>query len=115
MMNENVIQKHFNKRAFISTALFTSGLFLPISGLMNHLLQFEGLTFARHFWMSVHDISGILFIIFSILHISYNWRALINYIKKVKDIFISKEALIAVILVIIIVGLISSHAFHINK
>ncbi|MCX6247205.1 MAG: DUF4405 domain-containing protein [Bacteroidetes bacterium] len=114
-MSENVIRKPFNKRAFISTALVVSGLLLPISGLMNHLLQFEGLTFARHFWMSVHDISGILFVLFSILHISYNWRALINYVKKVKDIFISKEALIAIILVVSIVGLVSSHVFHSNK
>ena len=114
-MSEIVTQKPFNKRAFISTALFTSGLFLPISGLMNHLLQFEGLTFARHFWMSAHNISGILFVIFSILHISYNWRALINHVKKVRDVIISKEALIAIMLVIIIVGLISSHAFHVNE
>jgi predicted membrane protein len=82
---------------------------------MNHLLQFEALTIPRHFWMTVHDISGILFVIFSILHISYNGRAFINYIKKVKDIFISKEAVIAIILVILIVGLISLHPFHINK
>ena len=114
-MDQNVIQKPFNKRALISTTLFTSGLILPISGLMNHVLQFEGLTIARHFWMSVHDIAGVLFVIFSILHISYNWRALINYLKKVKDSIISKEALIAIILVFIIVGLFSSHAFHISK
>jgi hypothetical protein len=114
-MRQNVIQKPFNKRALISTALFTSGIILPISGLMNHVLQFEGLTIARHFWMSVHDISGILFAIFSILHISYNWRTLVNYLKKVKDSIISKEALIAIILVFLIVGLFSSHTFHINK
>jgi len=114
-MSENVIKKSFNKKAFTSTALLTSGLFLPFSGLMIHILQFEKLTLEGHFWMSVHDISGILFVIFSILHISYNWKALISYAKKAKDVFISKEALIAIILVIIIIGLISSHAFHINK
>ena len=65
--------------------------------------------------MAVHDISGILFVIFAILHVSYNWRALINYLKKVKDTFISKEALVAIMVVIILVGLISSHAFHIDK
>jgi succinate dehydrogenase/fumarate reductase cytochrome b subunit len=113
-MSQTIIQKPFNKRAFISTALFTSGLFLPISGLMNHLLQFEGLTITRHFWMTVHDISGILFVIFSVLHISLNWRALLNYIKKVKDIYISKEALLAIILTVLIVGIFSSHVFHIK-
>jgi len=114
-MSENVIKKSFNKKAFTSTALLTSGLFLPFSGLMIHILQFEKLTLEGHFWMSVHDISGILFVIFSVLHISFNWKALISYAKKAKDVFISKEALIAIILVIIIIGLISSHAFHINK
>ena len=114
-MSENVIKKPFNKRAFTSTALFTSGLLLPFSGLMIHILQFEKLTVAGHFWMSVHDISGILFVIFSILHISYNWKALISYAKKAKDVFISKEALIAITLVIIIVWFISSHSFHVNR
>jgi succinate dehydrogenase/fumarate reductase cytochrome b subunit len=113
-MSQTIIQKPFNKRAFISTALFASGLFLPISGLMNHLLQFEVLTMTRHFWMSVHDISGILFVIFSVLHISFNWRALQNYIKKVKDIYISKEALLAIILTVLIIGIFSSHVFHIR-
>jgi hypothetical protein len=114
-MNEKVMKKPFNKRAFVSTALFTSGLFLPVSGVMNHVLQFEGLTLARHFWMSAHDISGILFVIFSVIHVAYNRRSLVNYIKKVKDVFISKEALGAIILIIAMVGLISSHAFHMNE
>jgi succinate dehydrogenase/fumarate reductase cytochrome b subunit len=108
-------KKPFNKRAFTSTALLTSGLVLPFSGLMIHILQFEKLTLEGHFWMSVHDISGILFVIFSILHISFNWAALISYAKKAKDVFISKEELFAISLVIIIVGLISSHAFHISN
>ncbi len=114
-MSDNVIKKSFNKRAFTSTALLTSGLFLPFSGFMIHIFQFEKMTLQGHFWMSVHDISGILFVIFSILHVSYNLKALMSYVKKVKDVFISKEALIAIILVITIVGLISSHAFHISK
>ena len=80
-MTDNVIKKSFNKRAFISTALLTSGLFLPFSGLMIHILQFEKLTLQGHFWMSVHDISGILFVMFSILHISYNWKALITQVS----------------------------------
>jgi hypothetical protein len=114
-MEQNIKKKSFNKRAFISTALFMSGLFLPFSGYMNHYFQFDTLTMERHFWMSVHDIAGILFVIFSVLHISYNWRTLLNYAKKAKKIFISKEALAAIILVILVVGLISSHTFHVAK
>jgi hypothetical protein len=111
-MEQNIIKKPFNKRAFISSALFTSGLSLPISGFMNHYLQFEALTIARHFWMAAHDIAGLLFIIFSIIHLSFNWRIFTNYIKKSKEMIVSKETLSAFAFVLLIVVLISSHAFH---
>ena len=114
-MKQETKKKPFNKRAFISTALFVSGLSLPFTGFMNHYFQFDRLTLDRHFWMSAHDITGILFVIFSILHISYNWRVLMNYAKKLKGMLISKEALTAILFVILIVGLVSSHAFHIDK
>lgn len=112
-MEQIAKRKSFNKRAFISTSLFISGLILPFSGIMNHNLQFEMQTLERHFWMSVHDIAGILFVIFSILHVSYNWKILMSYAKKAKEMFISKEALTAIAFVILIVGLISSHVFHV--
>ncbi len=114
-MEQNTKSKLFNKRAFISTALFVSGIVLPLSGFMNHLYQFEELSLERHFWMSVHNVSGILFILFSILHITFNWKALMHYVKKNKETLISKESLIAFLLVVIIVGLFSTHAFHVGK
>lgn len=40
-MEEDLKKKQFNKRAFISTALLVSGLSLPLSGFMNHYLQFD--------------------------------------------------------------------------
>jgi len=106
-MNQIVSKKPFNKRAFISTALFVSGLCLPITGYMNHSLQFDGLTLDRHFWMAAHDVAAILFLVLGILHISYNWKALLHYAKKAKEKFITKEALTAIAFVVIIVGLIS--------
>lgn len=45
-MDQTIKTKRFSKRAFISTAMFISGLILPFSGLMNHNLQFEKLTIA---------------------------------------------------------------------
>ena len=113
-MKEDIKKKSFNKRAFISIAMFASGLCLPFSGIMNHNIQFEPLSVERHFWMSVHNMAALLFVIFAILHISYNWRALMNYAKKAKEMFISKESLAAIALVIVIVGLFASHAYHVN-
>jgi len=113
-MVQELRKKSFNRRAFVSIAMFLSGLCLPISGIMNHKLQLEPLTVERHFWMSVHNSAAILFTIFVILHLSYNWRVLINYANRAKEITISKEAVAAFTLVIIITGLFSSHAFHVR-
>ena len=113
-MDQVLNKKPFNGRAFISIVLFLSGLCLPISGIINHKLQFEPLTIERHFWMSIHNFAAMLFTIFAIIHISYNWRALKHYAKRVKEISISKEAIVAFVLVVIIVGLFSSHAFHVR-
>lgn len=109
---ETKIRKSFNTRAFVSVAMFTSLLALPLSGYMNHILQFETLTTARHFWMSVHDVAAILFAAFSIVHIFLNRRALLNYVRKLKTVSVSKETVLAVFLILFIVGLISMHAFR---
>ncbi len=110
---ETNFKKTFNKRAFVSISMFISGIILPISGIMNHDLQFEALATQRHFWMSVHNMSATLFCVFAVLHIIYNWKALLNHVRKLKGITISKEAICAILLVIFIVGIFSSHAFHV--
>lgn len=110
----NEVNKTFNKRAFVSVATFLSGIFLPVSGTMIHSLGLEGLTMERHFWMSMHNISALLFTIFIVIHIIFNRKPLFNYIKKISGIKISKEAVYAFALIIIIVGLFSSHAFHVR-
>lgn len=107
--------KKFNKRAFITFGMLASGVALPVSGLMNHYLAFELLTLSRHFWMSVHNILGILFTVFSISHIILNWRAVKNYFLKLKKIFISTEALAAISIVVFITGLFALHAFIAGK
>jgi len=111
---ETIEKRKFNKRAFVSIVMFIALAGLPVSGIMNHNLQFEPLIPARHFWMSVHNMSAILFTVFAVIHISYNWRPLLNYVKRVKKITVSKEAVLAVVLVVFIVGLFSSHAFHVG-
>ena len=107
-------KKPFNKRAFISVALFVTGLALPVSGIMNHALGFEPLSPARHFWMSVHNMSALLFIICSVLHIGLNWRALLRSMKNARHVVVSREALAAILLLLIVVGAFSSHAFHVH-
>lgn len=106
------IKKPFNKRGFIANGMFFSGILLPFSGYMNHRLQIESITGQRHFWMSVHDMAAIIFTVCVIIHLYYNWGSLIRYINKAKNLKVSKEAFAAFVIVMIIVGLFSSHAFH---
>lgn len=109
--NEN---KPFNKRAFTSVAMFLSGILLPISGIANHKLAFSGMSRQYHFWMSVHNISALIFCICAMTHIMYNWRALLYYINRLKNQRMSKEAWYAIIVVLGAVGLFSSHALHVR-
>lgn len=106
--------KKFNKRAFVSVGMLAAGISLPISGLMNHLHGFETLTSARHFWMSIHNMSAFLFTIFAVIHASLNWRSITNYFTKIKGDIISKEAIMAIALVLIIIILFSLHAFRVR-
>lgn len=89
---ETIRTKKFNSRSFIAIAMFLSGLMLPISGIMNHSLQFDILTQGRHFWMSIHNMAGVLFAITTICHITLNWKALVNHINKTKTYLMNKEA-----------------------
>lgn len=110
--NKNMdIKKKFNKRAFITFGMLVSGMALPVTGLINHNLGFSDLTVSRHFWMSVHNISGILFTIFAVTHIILNSHAIKNYMNKMKSVIISREAFAALMLVAFITVVFASHAF----
>jgi hypothetical protein len=112
-METNSTSRPFNWRAFVSIGMFLSALALPFSGLMNHLLQFEALTTQRHFWMSVHNSSAILFCILAVWHIALNRRPLLHHARQAAGAFLSREALLALLLVVLLVGFVSTHALHV--
>lgn len=102
----------FNKRAFVSLAMLFSAVILPVSGIMNHDLGLSGLTRERHLWMSVHNSAAALFVIFATIHIILNWKPLVRHAKALKDRVVSREAIVAIMLVAGIVGVFASHALH---
>jgi len=104
-------KKTFNKRAFISSCLLISGVFLPLGWLM-HFTDIEYNPKLHEFWMAVHNAASTLFAVFLIIHLIINWKAMKAYITKSKTKLISKETIYAIILIIFIVGLFSSHVFH---
>ncbi len=89
-------KKKFNNRAFFTIGMMVSGVLLPFSGLMNHLLGFEMLTLNRHLWMTVHNVLGVIFVIFVVCHIVINGRVIKNYLLKIKQMSFSSEALAAI-------------------
>ncbi len=111
-MEEITKQRSFNTRAFTAVVLFASGALLPVSGIMNHSLQMETMTMARHFWMSVHNMSAVLFTTACVAHCVLNWKPLIKHIHTAAHSLISREAGMALALVLSVVGLFAGHALH---
>lgn len=105
--------RRFNRRAFASTAMAISGLALPLSGYANHVLQFEGMTVARHAWMSAHTSLGVLFTGFAAWHVALNWRPLLAQLRSVGGSIpvVRRETLLASGLVVITTALAVGHAF----
>lgn len=113
-MDSQSKEMNFNKRAFIAVAMTVALILLAVSGIMNHKLQLEGLTTERHFWMSVHNMSAFIFSIVTLAHISCNWRSIINYVNKTRGMSLRREALFAIVFILIVVAVFSSHAFHVK-
>lgn len=111
-MKTNKEKKKFNQRAFVSVSMCTAFFILPISGYMNHILR-GPMDQSKHLWMSVHNSASILFLVFAIIHIVLNWQALKKHISKTTSAIITKEALLGIALIIAVIALFSSHAFHI--
>ncbi len=107
-------KKKFNRRAFISAGLLVSGIGLPFSGYMNHILGFDPLTTAHHFWMAAHWTAGVLFTIFAVIHITLNRHSVKNYLGSFIKAFMSKEVLAAISIVVFLTALIASHVFHVR-
>jgi ferredoxin len=104
----------FNKRAFVSIAMLISATILPVSGVMNHELQFSALSMERHFWMAVHNSAATLFAILAILHITLNLKALTRYVRVAKGLAVSREGVAAFGVILMVVGGFASHVFHVR-
>ncbi len=64
--------------------------------------------------MSVHNMAATIFFVATILHLVLNWKALSKYmVEKTTELFTFKrEMIIAFVVVIVVVGIFSSHALH---
>lgn len=115
-MNEPAKQS-FNKRHLNVLIMFFSFVLLPFSGIIIH--SSHGMNereLLRHFAMSVHNISAIIFLSTCVLHVIANRKAFIKYItsKTSEYIRFRLETIMAFAIVFGIVGLFAMHAFHVR-
>jgi hypothetical protein len=113
-MNSTAAQP-MNRRALTSMFMFFAFILLPLSGIPLHFSRTEGdVGMTEHYLMSVHNVSALIFFIAVAVHLTLNWSALTKYIAaKTGEYFrFRKEMIIALITVLLVVGLFSSHALH---
>ncbi len=106
-----------NKRSLNVLLMLFSFILLPPSGIIIHstheLAERETL---RHFAMSVHNLSAIIFLSTCLIHLVVNRKVLFKYIseKTTQYIHLKREVLIAILFVSGIVGLFAMHALHVR-
>lgn len=106
-----------NKRSLNVLVMFISFMMLPWSGIIIHNTHGMGeREMLRHFAMTVHNVSAIIFLTSCILHIIANRKALIKYITVKTEEYgrFKKEALLALLIVFGIVGFVTMHVFHVR-
>jgi hypothetical protein len=103
----------FNTRAFVALISAISGAGLPFTGLAIHLLQKDPVPLERHIWTAAHSILGIIFMVFAIWHVILNRRVFLKHAQGLANRApaISREAVLAITLVGVLLFLAVGHAF----
>ena len=115
-MNE-AVKPTVNKRSLNVLMMLFSFTLLPFSGMAIHsthgMPEYEPI---RHFAMSVHNFAAIIFLTTTLIHLATNRKAIAKYIvtKTGEYSRFKREALIAFMFVVGIVGLFAMHAFHVR-
>lgn len=102
----------FKFRAFTALIMFWSFVLETISGIVLYIVppgrianwtnwKLWGLT--KHEWGALHTIFGYVFLIFAVWHVTYNWKPILNYIRrKVKSgLKARKEMIVSVALTLL--------------
>ena len=102
--------KQFRFRSFISISAFLFFIMMAISGAAAYIKP-EGsvaswqswsfLCLGKGEWEALHTLTGIFFLILSIIHIILNWKMLFQYLKQRS--FMSLELILGAMFVLLIV------------
>jgi Na+/melibiose symporter-like transporter len=90
-------------RSFITPLITIIFLVVALSGLLMFFHVFDGYTEV------VHEILGLFFVVFSVLHVILNWKAFKIYFKK--RVFILSTIVVAVISILLVIQQLNSPKF----
>jgi hypothetical protein len=92
MHQEKAMKKHiFKFRAFTALIVLWSFIIENVTGVVlyivppgriAHWTNWKLWGFTKEQWAALHTIFGYIFLIFAVIHIYYNWKPILNYIKK---------------------------------
>ena len=108
-------KKSFNTRTFLSIGTFLFFIVLALSGIALHVTDHKPDTFFKVFSMVAHNISAVGFLIFSAGHIFKNWKAIKSYISGRAKKMVSREMLIGIIILTVILALCLMKAVGMSK
>lgn len=81
----------FKFRAFTALVILWSFIIENVTGIVlyivppgriAHWTNWKLWGFTKEQWAAMHTIFGYIFLIFAVIHIYYNWKAILNYIKQ---------------------------------
>ena len=103
----------FKFRSFISLTLFFSFLILSLSGFalyikpegdIAHWIAWKFIGISKSGWEGFHALFSLFFLIFALIHLCFNWKVLLNYLKDKfsKGLTLKKELLSSIFIVILL-------------
>ena len=119
-------KKKFNTKAFISFTTFLSfiilllsgiGLYVSPSGEIAREITWKLFSLSREAWRGMHITFSILFIVFIVFHMIYNWKVFCAYLKNklTKKLVFKKEFCLAILIVGILLIFSTFQWFPFNK
>ncbi|MDY0360659.1 MAG: DUF4405 domain-containing protein [Desulforegulaceae bacterium] len=85
--------------SFLIVLLSTIVLYIAPPGFYSKWAGWEFLFISRNLWRALHIVIGFVFFIFLFIHMFYNFKLIVKYIKNAGTKFVSKEMIAALILI----------------
>jgi len=102
-------------RSFLSVGTFLFFIVLSLSGIALYITDHKPDTFFKVFSMVAHNISAVGFLIFSAGHIFKNWKTIKSYISGRAKKMVSREMLICIIILTVVLALCLMKAVGMSK